>query len=157
MAKGVSDSQFYMWRTLFAIVHVDNVVATQEVRFMAEAFEDIPFSEEQRAILNDDIKNPQNIEEMFKGITNVHDQATFFKYARELVHIDGDYGAQEQEIMARLQKLHIQGANLDDLVGNVTLELEEEDRLNIMPSMKKRSLGEVLSLLAEFFVKNKTY
>ena len=35
--KDITDSQFYMWRTLFAIVHVDDMVTEEEVHFMAEA------------------------------------------------------------------------------------------------------------------------
>ncbi len=123
---GVSDSQFYMWRTLFAVAHADDVVTDEEVRFMAEALEDVPFSDEQRSVLNEDAKQPQNIESMFVGVTDVHDQAEFFKFATELVHIDGDYGAEEQEVMLKLKQLHLQTTNVDDLVGGISLELEHE-------------------------------
>ena len=49
--KDITDSQFYMWRTLFAIVHVDDMVTEEEVHFMAEALEDIPFTPDQIAML----------------------------------------------------------------------------------------------------------
>ncbi|MCB1652118.1 MAG: TerB family tellurite resistance protein [Alphaproteobacteria bacterium] len=124
--KGISDSQFYMWRTLFAVAHADNVVTDEEVRYMAEVLEDIPFSADQRAILTEDSKHAQSIEEMFKGITDVRDQAAFFQYARELVHIDGDYGEEEQGVMLKLGEIHLKNANLDDLIGSVSLELEED-------------------------------
>lgn len=125
--SGVTESQFYMWRTLFAVAHADNIVTDEEVRFMAEALEDVPFSDEQRAVLNEDVKHPQDIEAMFRGVSDVHDQAVFFKFARELVHIDGDYGKEEQEVMLKLEELHLQHANLDDLVGSVKLELEGDE------------------------------
>ena len=124
--QGVTDSQFYMWRTLFAVAHADDVVTDEEVRFMAEALEDVPFSDDQRAVLNEDAKHAQDIEKMFKGVSDVKDQAAFFKFARELVHIDGDYGAEEQAVMLKLQELHMQCADIDDLVGSVSLELEGE-------------------------------
>ncbi|MEZ5813782.1 MAG: hypothetical protein R3E13_03540 [Alphaproteobacteria bacterium] len=127
MSDGVNESQFYMWRTLFAVAHADNVVTDEEVRFMAEALEDIAFSEEQRTILNDDTKNAKDIEQMFFGISDVKDQAAFFKFARELVHIDGDYGAEEQAVMLKLKELHLRSANLDELVGSVSMELEAEE------------------------------
>ena len=122
----VTDSQFHMWRTLFAVVHADNVVTDEEVRFMAEALEDIPFSSGQRMILNEDVKHPQDIEAMFEGITDIHDQAAFFKFARILVHIDGEFGHEEQEIMLKLKELHVRYVNIDELVGHVDLELEED-------------------------------
>jgi len=122
--NGVTESQFYMWRTLFAVAHADNIVTGEEVRFMAEALEDIPFSDAQRAMLNEDTSKPQDIEMMFHGISDVHDQAAFFKFAHELVHIDGDYGVEEQQVMLKLKELHLQATNLDDLVGSVSLELE---------------------------------
>jgi hypothetical protein len=119
-----------MWRTLFAISHADNVVSDEEIRFMTEALEDLPFSEEQKEVLRDDIVNGQDIVEMFGKISNNRDQAAFFNFARELVWVDGDYGKEEQDIMLKLKRLHIENVNVDDLIGNVGLQLEadEDDR-----------------------------
>lgn len=77
MNKTVTESQFYMWRTLFAVSHADNIVTEEEMRFMIEALEDLPFSSEQREILSDDIVNPKDIVEMFGKISNNRDQAAF--------------------------------------------------------------------------------
>lgn len=125
--KPVTESQFYMWRTLFAISHADDIVTQEEIRFMTEALEDVPFSPEQQDILKDDITNPKDIVEMFSKISNNRDQAEFFKFARELVWIDGDYGAEEQEIMLKLKRLHIQDVDVDSLVGNVGLQLDVDE------------------------------
>lgn len=127
MPEGVSDSQFCMWRTLFAVAHADDVISDQEVRFMVEALDSIPFSPAQQTVLNEDVKTPQDIEAMFAGITDLQDQIQFFRFARDLVHIDGDYAREEQEVMLKLQKLHLAWTNVDDLVGRVSMELEEED------------------------------
>tara|TARA_X000000950_G_scaffold36190_2_gene38672 strand:+ start:244 stop:717 length:474 start_codon:yes stop_codon:yes gene_type:complete len=127
MSKGVSQSHFYMWRTLFALAHADHVVSEEEVRFMAEALEDVPFSDEQKATLTEDISKAQNIEFMFAGITEPLDQAEFFNHARELCHIDGDYGLEEQQIMLKLEEMHLKTTNVDSLVGNVRLEFEDEN------------------------------
>lgn len=123
----LTESQFYMWRTLFAVTHADDVVTGEEIRFMMEALEDIPFTAEQQEILKDDISTPQDIEEMFKQISNPKDQALFFNFARDLVWIDGDYGSEEQDIMLKLKRLHIQDVNIDTLIGNTSLELENDD------------------------------
>ncbi len=126
MGDGVSESEYYMWRTLFAVAHADHVVTDEEVRFMATALADVSFSEEQRAQLHEDAKNAQDIEAMYKMITEPKDQAAFFKFAHELVHIDGDYGEEEQEIMLRLKELHVQATDVDKLIGTVSLSLEDD-------------------------------
>lgn len=152
----VTESQFAMWRTLFAVAHVDNVITGEELRFMAEIMEDVPFTEEQRAVLNTDIKIAQDIEEMFKGVTDIKDQAAFFKYAKDLVHIDGDYGADEQRILLKLKETHIKVANLDDLIGTVRMELEEEKRVEPpVDDDPKRTWREVLSSFRNRFIRDK--
>jgi hypothetical protein len=135
MTGTLTQSQFYMWRTLFALAHADNMVSAQEVRFMAEALEDVPFSPAQRAILTEDIKTPADVIEMFKNISNVKDQAKFFKFAHALVWADGDYGKGEQEVMLKLMKAHVGQHNLDDLIGKVDLELE--DGTQKLPSLEQ--------------------
>jgi hypothetical protein len=121
----VSDSEFYMWRTLFALAHADEVVTNEEIRFMAEALEDIPFSPEQRAILSEDIKYARDIGEMFTKITSKQDQARLFSHARELVWADGDFGKQEQDIMIKLIRKHVKDVDLRELVGSTGLEWED--------------------------------
>lgn len=153
----ITESQFYMWRTLFAISHADDIVTEEEVRFMTEAMEDVPFTEEQKDILQDDISNPKDIVEMFEKISSDRDQAEFFKFARVLVWIDGDYGEEEQEIMLKLKRLHIQNVNVDDLVGNNSLSLEDDDiPSNIsMDAPKVNNKKSIFFSFREKFIKDK--
>lgn len=122
----MTESEFYMWRTLFAVAHVDEIVSNEEVRFMAETLEDQPFDDKQREILTDDIKNAKDIGEMFSHIKDKKDQARFFAHARKLVHVDGDYGKDEQKIMLKILSKHIKDVDIDELIGNIDLQLEEE-------------------------------
>ncbi|MCK5284676.1 MAG: TerB family tellurite resistance protein [Alphaproteobacteria bacterium] len=126
MIEYVTESQFYMWRTLFAVAHVDNIVTSEEIRFMVEALEDIPFTEEQRRVLTDDIGEPRDIVQMFERISEAKYQAAFFKFARDLVWVDGHYGKEERDIMLKLKEIHVRNINLDDLIGKVDLEFEED-------------------------------
>ena len=126
MSDAISESRFYMWRTLFAIVHADDVVSDEEVRFMAEALEDVPFSEVQRAVLTSDMHDPQDVTEMFSHVTDPKDKAEFFALAREVVHADGDFGSEEQSVMLQLQKAHMESLDVDALVGQVDLSFENE-------------------------------
>ncbi|MCB1721439.1 MAG: TerB family tellurite resistance protein [Rhodospirillales bacterium] len=156
MPEGVTDSQFYMWRTLFAVAHADNVVSNEELRFMAEALDDIPFSDEQQAILNEDVKTAQDIEKMFAGITDVYDQARFFQFARELVHIDGEYGKEEQAVMLKLEEMHLKCTNLDELVGSVGLEFEDDSQGVVSAGTKrKKNFKDIVYSYRDEFLKNR--
>lgn len=126
MSQQLTDSQFYMWRTVFALAHVDNVVTNEEIRFMVEALEDVPFSEQQRRTLTDDIAEPQNVERMFDQITDVVDQLAFFDFARKISWVDGDFGQEERDVILNLKEKYVQNIDLDKLVGAVNLELEDE-------------------------------
>ncbi|NCT41111.1 MAG: TerB family tellurite resistance protein [Alphaproteobacteria bacterium] len=136
MSGQVTDSQFYMWRTIFALAHADDIVTTEELRFMAEALEDIPFSDEQKETLQRDAKEEQSVEEMFKKITDPVDQAGFFKFASKIAHIDGDYGEEEQEVMLRLARIHLESVDIDELVGKVDLRFDEDNFTDPSPSFK---------------------
>ncbi|MFP4313216.1 MAG: hypothetical protein ACLFR0_02705 [Alphaproteobacteria bacterium] len=148
--KHVTESQFYMWRTLFAIAHADDIVTDEEVRFMTEALEDLPFSEEQQKILKDDISEPKDIVEMFGKISNSSDQAEFFNFARTLVWVDGDYGEEEQEIMLKLKRLHIQNVDVDNLVGNVGLQLDDSDSAHSSAQEAKPRVNNKKSIIYSF-------
>ncbi|MGB0720477.1 MAG: TerB family tellurite resistance protein, partial [Bdellovibrionales bacterium] len=70
MSETLSDSAFYIWRTVCAVAHADEVLSEEEVRFIAEAMEDMPFSNDQRMILEDDLVNAKNVDDMYAGITD---------------------------------------------------------------------------------------
>jgi len=127
MSGQVNESQFNMWRAIFALAHADDIVTSEELRFMAETLEDIPFSDEQKAVLQNDAKEEQSVEVMFERISDPVDQAGFFKFASRLAHIDGDFGAEEQEVMLRLKRKHLQNVDIDQLVGKVQLSFEDDD------------------------------
>lgn len=126
MTGSVNESEFYMWRTLFAVAHADNVVTEEEISFMAEILDDVQFTDEQTEILKDDIVNAKNVTEMFSGVINPSDRVKFFEFARDLVWVDGDFASEEQSVMIGLYKQHISGTTVDELVGKITLEFEED-------------------------------
>ncbi len=127
MSRGISDSLFHMWRTVFALAHADNVVSNEEVRFMAEAIEDVRFSGAQREILKKDIADPQDPVKMFAQIEDPKDRIEFFNFAHKMVWSDGDYAHEEQAIVKKLKEMHIANVDMDRLVGRIDLQLEEED------------------------------
>ncbi len=122
----MTESQFCMWRTLFAIAHADNVLASGEIEYMAKILEEINFTPEQTGILKDDITNPKDIDQMFAGVSDVQDRIQFFDLARNLVWADGDFGAEEQGAIIKLARAHFLKTDVDDLIGKIDLELEDD-------------------------------
>lgn len=162
ISNGVSESHFYMWRAVFALAHVDNKVDEQEVRFMAEAMEDVGFSDAQRIILNSDMHEARDVEEMFSRVSDKKDQSKFFNLARELAWVDGDFGKREQEIMLRLQEVHVKSANIEEMIGDVEMEFEGDELLKAKQSKapefleKKLEDGDIdidVFTFSEFFKK----
>ncbi len=126
MTKDVTDSQFHIWRALFAVAHADKVVTEEEIKFMAHVMDEVEFSEEQLELLKDDLTNAKDAQAMFMSITEHKDRETFFDLARDLIWVDGDFHAEEQTVMVQLHKMHIKDTNLDNLIGSVKFELEED-------------------------------
>jgi uncharacterized tellurite resistance protein B-like protein len=125
-----------MWRAIFALAHADDIVTDEELRFMSEILEDIPFSNEQKVILKKDATEQQSVEVMFKQITDPVDQAEFFKFASKLAHIDGDFGEEEQEVILRVKQLHLANVDIDELVGKVELGFDEDNVADEAPDFK---------------------
>lgn len=155
----ISESRFYMWRAVFAMAHADNVITDEERRFMRAVIRDHNFTDFQKDILLNDIDNEQDISSMFSFISDQEDRTKFFYYARLLCWSDGDFDAQEQEILTRLKRCYIENVDFDKLMEDVDLELEEDEThklkndrmhfetLQAQNSGKKRRLGNLFGLL----------
>ena len=135
LKREVPESRFYMWRTIFAMVHADHEVTAEERKFVYNILNNENFSDEQRRILEQDIENPQDISEMFMQISDQQDRSRFFYYARMLCWCDGNFDEQEQEIMLKLKKLHVR--NVDFLkIDTVDMELDEEQKVSLQQDMQ---------------------
>lgn len=152
--KTVSESQFYMWRTLFALAHVDRFVSNDELRFMAEALEDVPFLDDQKSVLQQDIKEPQDVFEMYKNIQDDTDRIEFFRFAHDMVWADGDYGPEEQKIMLKLQEEQVRRTDISDLVGKVDLKFEGEFDADDLKHPRKKDTRKIIHSFRERFLKD---
>ena len=129
---GVTDSQFNMWRAVFALAHADDEVSNEEQAFMYKVLAEEDFSSAQRLRLENDMEYPQNTAEMFKLISNAEDRNRFFYLARLMCWSDGNFDEQEQKIMVRLKQIHHSEIDFDHLVSNNALELADEDRRSLV-------------------------
>ncbi|MCB9983248.1 MAG: TerB family tellurite resistance protein [Rhodospirillales bacterium] len=156
MSGGVSESRFYMWRAVFALAHIDRVVTDEEQALAGRYLESVPFSEEQKAVLRQDLLEAQDIEEMFEQIADPADQSEFFGFARLMVWCDGDFDQQEEEIFDRLKGIQMGRVNpeaLREMVrqsrGAFDLTRLKEERLLEERARELVSLKRLLGVLEE--------
>ncbi len=100
--KGVSDSEFYMWRAVFAFALADNVLSLEEQELLKSYSSNVDFSNLQRAVIREDFKRPPNILTLHRKITRQQDRERFCVLARALVWCEGDMDRQEEEILKRV-------------------------------------------------------
>ena len=79
----ISDSEFFKWRTVFAMAHADGIMAQEERKFMTEILLKYDFSEEQKKALLLDIQVPQDPFQMFDYMTTIKDRDDFYGLAEE--------------------------------------------------------------------------
>lgn len=132
---GLNDSEFNMWRTIFAMAHADNEVTKDELAFMYDALEKEDFSREQRAILEKDIEVAQDPAELFMKIGKQEDRSRFFYYARMMCWSDGNFDEQEQEIILRLKSLHVRNVDFEKMLQDVSMEIDESDKEQMAADM----------------------
>ena len=106
MTKMISDSEFYMWRAVFAFSFADGVLSVEEQDILSQHIARVPFSKRQMEILHEDFKEPKDAEEMYKGIIDDQDKERFCSLARALAWCEGDMDAQEKLILRRLDCLN---------------------------------------------------
>lgn len=126
--KGLSESQFYMWRAIFAMAHADHEVTAEECKFMYDVLNKENFTAEQRLILETDIEKPQDVAEMFMCIAEQEDRSRFFYFARLLCWCDGNFDQQEQEIILNLKKLHVRNVDFIKMLDSVDMQLADDER-----------------------------
>lgn len=107
----ITDSRFHMWRAVFAMAHVDDKITPEERGFAQKYLANAPFSQSQKDVLLDDLDKPQNVGEMLMHVTDMADQADFFQFSHMLAWKDGDYSAQEQGLIERLNNEQMQRFN----------------------------------------------
>lgn len=115
----ITDSRFHMWRAVFAMAHVDGRITPEERGFAQKYLANAPFSKPQKDVLLGDLDRPQNVGEMLMHVTDMSDQSDFFQFSHMLAWKDGDYSAQEQSLIERLNNEQMQRFNKAQLAQSM--------------------------------------
>jgi len=104
--KGISESEFYMWRAVLAFTFVDNSLSLEEQELLQSYLAKVPFSADQIEALKDDMRHPSNdVVGFYRKITNPEDKKRFCVVARAIVWCEGNMDEQEKKILQRVSCL----------------------------------------------------
>ena len=99
---GIHESEFAMWRAVFAFAYVDNVLSLEEQDLLHTYLKKVPFSPEQLGILKKDLAQPKDVLGLYKKITRAEDKERFCVLARAIVWCEGDMHEQERAILKKV-------------------------------------------------------
>lgn len=119
MSTNLSDSKFYMWRAIVALVYADGKKYSEEEEFLEKYFKALPLSADQKATLESDMVTPADLDECFAKITEPADRSQFIYFARLLFHSDGDFDITEEELLGKLKGSVTQQVDMDKVMKEV--------------------------------------
>ncbi len=94
----LTPSKLAMWRSLIAMGYADGKLADSEKAMLIEYLKRNNIVPEQHAILENDINNGVKINDVYPGVTDIHDRANLIDAARVMFYEDGNFDATEQKI-----------------------------------------------------------
>jgi hypothetical protein len=100
--KGIEESEFYMWRAVFAFTYADNMLSLEEQELLNAYLARVPFSKDQRDILKEDLRDPKDVVGLYKKITRKQDKERFCVLARAIVWCEGNMQEQEKAILKKV-------------------------------------------------------
>jgi len=101
----INDSEFTMWRAVFAFSLVDHNLELEEQKLLSQYLSSVPFSHDQIETIRRDFLMPQDVEALFNAISNPDHKKRFCELARTLVWSKGDMDLQEKTILRRVSCL----------------------------------------------------
>ncbi len=119
MLGQITDSRFYMWRAVFAMAHADGKVTQEEIDFIEGYLDKIAFTEQQKMIIRDDLRNPKKVGDMLSHVVNPDDRSDFFQFSTMLAWSDGDYAVSEKAVIERLLAEQMDHYNEQELLEDM--------------------------------------
>lgn len=88
-----------MWRAVFAFALADGELTLEKQKILTLHVDRVPFSLDQVKTLRNDMRAPQNVENLYCAIVSKTRRERFCALARTLVGCDGDIDLQEKKIL----------------------------------------------------------
>ena len=101
----MTQSEFFMWRAVFAFAFVNNLITLEERHFLNNRLRTENFSPAEKEILKRDLQTPKDVEWLFTRIETDEDRRNFCHMARALAWSKGDMDRQEEKILEHISHL----------------------------------------------------
>jgi uncharacterized membrane protein YebE (DUF533 family) len=140
--QSFSKSQYYMWRAVIAIAHVDGEVQAEERAYLAKIVANLDRSyaltPEQKKAFEDDLHTPQKIEDMVKEIDDPQYRGMLITLGMTLVWSDGVVTSEEEAVLEKLHANQMSTLDSDKLRTELKNGLEKRRADYLAESAKLR-------------------
>ena len=117
----ITESKFHAWRACVAVTFLDNIVTTEERKWVEDKIKHLPLSNDQRLILIKDLETGVTLEETLKKVTDKRDLAFVVDTFRVLGHVDKSFSPAEKESFKKLEAQVLKGLNLAEISQQVEI------------------------------------
>lgn len=143
----INESKFNMWRAALSTIHVDGKVSVEEWSWAKNKIESLPLSEEQKAVLENDIKSPVSMESIIPKIEKKSDLAFVLHLIRTIGHLDEVYSDAERETFKSLEQEVMSGLDIEAIEKEVVKMEEDSYKLKLEVSNKDSIFATVIDWL----------
>lgn len=126
----VSHSMFYMWRCVIVVAHADGLVQEAELSYLRRIFGNMDrafgLSDEQKRLLEDDIKNPKRMGELLPQINDPYYRSQLIYFVGILAHVDGQLTPDEAAILKKLRADQMASLDMEQIRKDVHQVVTDE-------------------------------
>lgn len=138
----INDSKFNMWRGCMATIHADGSVSKEEKAWAEEKIESLPFSDEQRKIIHEDLSHGLDINTIIPAITHKPDLAFLLHLIRTIGNLDGCFNENEKSVFNTLEKKIMSNLDLGAFEKEIQLMEDNSNLPKKEENFNKRSIFE---------------
>ncbi len=152
MSSGVSESKLHLWRSAIALAYCDHHLSDAEQQRLHNFFQHQPFSDEQKAQLDSDLKHGIALEETFPLITDKLDRAHLINISRVLSFADGAYCEKEQAAFDAMMAKHLPSIDLDVAKNEAKIIGDQLEKDGLFAEKKRNPIDMLADYITDFFV-----
>lgn len=119
-----NDSKFNMWRACIGVIWIDGKIDEKEEKWIKDKIKNLQFTDEQRSILESDLKGNINLSSVLSKITDKKDRAFLAHQIRVIAHLDKDLCERERKLLDNWRQIVLKGVDLD-LMNEIIAEDEK--------------------------------
>ncbi|ATH08558.1 hypothetical protein BIY24_11535 [Halobacteriovorax marinus] len=139
----ISESKFQMWRGTIALAQVDNHVSKEEKLWLDQHLKKIPFTKEQREILQNDFEKGIKLDDILLNSLEPRERGMLVSFANTIFKRDG-LAPEEEVVLSQLTGQIMGDLKVEELTSEVErMEEESHEEENIF----KRLVTIITSLI----------